>query len=67
MPDPIFEIGPVPQLKHCEIQDRKQKNGQWKYFIRNNNNPWGSGWADEDFIINQIKLYGEPDNAYIKQ
>jgi len=59
-PSPIFEIGRVPCLPHCELQEREyRKDGKWYYFVRNNYNPWGSGWADEDYIIGQItKVYG---------
>ncbi len=53
--EPIFSIGDVPKLPHCKIQERKFDGNNWVYFILNTNNPWGSGWADEDFIIAQIK------------
>jgi hypothetical protein len=58
---PIFNKGKVPKLEHCEIQDMRydQAERQWKYFIRNNYNPWGSGWGTEDFIIQQIKEHGK--------
>lgn len=55
VPSPIFELGRVPCLPHCELQQREyRKDGKWYYAIRNNYNPWGSGWADEDWIIGQI-------------
>lgn len=52
--DPIFELGPVPRLEHCIIQKREYRDGKWQYGIINNYNPYGSGWADEDFIISEI-------------
>lgn len=58
--DPIFELGKVPKMEHCVLQERQyRKDGKWYYFIRNNYNPWCSGWGDEDFIINQIAKYGK--------
>lgn len=54
VPDPIFELGKVPELPHCEIQQREYRDGKWHYAIRNNYNPWGSGWGDEDWIIEQV-------------
>lgn len=53
--EPLFKLGKVPALEHCEIQQiEKQKDGKYRYAIRNNYNPWGSGWADEDWIVEQI-------------
>ena len=55
MVNSIFEIGKVPFLPHCYIQEKKYENGKWKYAIRNNYNPWTSGWADEDWLIKIIQ------------
>lgn len=52
--DPIFEIGPVPHLPHCNIIEREYREGQWHYGIINSYNAYGSGWADEDFIISEV-------------
>lgn len=52
--DPIFDLGPVPQLPHCRIIEREYQQGKWHYGIINNYNAYGSGWADEDFIIAEI-------------
>lgn len=55
--DPMFEIGKVPNLPHCEIQKREYREEKWYYAIRNNYNPWGSGWLDEDALIIEIGKY----------
>jgi hypothetical protein len=56
MTEPIFELGKVPFLPHCEIQSREyKKDGKWYYAIRNNYNPYGSGVADEDWVIQQVE------------
>lgn len=65
--DPIFEVGRVPNLPHCEIQQREYRNGKWHYAIRNNYNPWGSGWADEDFIISEIAKAKKPATTFPNQ
>ena len=55
MPDPIFDIGKVPSLPHCVIHKREYRtDAKWHYAIINNYNSYGSGWADEDWIIAQI-------------
>jgi hypothetical protein len=57
---PIFEIGKVPCLSHCEIQIREHRSDGWYYFVRNNYNPWGSGWVSENQIINEIYKQDNP-------
>lgn len=56
-PESIFEIGHVPKLPYWDIQKKEYRDGKWYYAIRNTYNPWGSGWADEDYIIEQINKY----------
>ena len=54
-PEPIFELGAVPMLPHCKIIEREyRKDGRWYYGIINSYNAYGSGWADEDWIISQV-------------
>lgn len=52
--DPIFELGPVPLIPHCHIIEREYREGKWHYGINNSYNSYGSGWADEDFIIAEV-------------
>lgn len=57
---PIFQLGKVPKIPHCDIQERQYRDGKWHYFICNNYNAYASGWADEDQLIEQIKKHGTP-------
>lgn len=59
-PTPIFELGKVPKLPHCIIQDRHYDGKKWNYYIYNQYNSYASGWGDEDFIINEIKKLKNP-------
>lgn len=60
-PTPIFKLGSVPSLPHCELQKREYRNdGKWWYFISNNYNSYASGWGDEDFIIEEIAKHKTP-------
>ena len=52
--DPMFQSGRVPSLPHCEIQEREEDRGGWRYYIYNHYNVYASGWASEDFIISEI-------------
>lgn len=55
--DPLFEKGPLPlnELSYCEIQKIKQtENGNYKYFIHNKYNSYGSGWITEDDLIKKL-------------
>ncbi|MFS0489920.1 hypothetical protein [Leadbetterella byssophila] len=55
VPSPIFELGVVPLLPHCKIIEREyRKDGKWHYGIINSYNGYGSGWADEDWVIGQV-------------
>lgn len=52
--DPIFDLGPVPCLPHCHIIEREHRESKWHYGIYNSYNAYGGGWADEDYLIEQI-------------
>ncbi len=52
--DPIFNLGRVPYIPHCEIQQREFRDREWHYFIQNNYSPIASGWITEDRLMEQI-------------
>ena len=55
--DPLFEKGPLPvdELKHCVIQEIQQtRSGNYRYFIHDKYNSYGSGWLSEDDLIKKI-------------
>jgi hypothetical protein len=59
IPDPIFELTKVPGIPYCTLWKREyRKDGKWYYAIINSYNSYGSGWANEDWIIEQIAKYG---------
>ena len=55
--DPLFEKGtlPVDELNHWVIQEIQQmSNGNYRYFIYDKYNTYGSGWLTEDELIDKI-------------
>lgn len=52
---PLFTIGKVSFISHCNIIESKYVENQWNYFIVNEYNSYGSGWLNEDEIITKIK------------
>jgi hypothetical protein len=51
---PLFKDGKVPAVPHCEIQGMERRSDGLWYFIRNNYNPWASGWMSEDRIVHEV-------------
>lgn len=55
--EPLFQIGVVPVMTYCEIQEiRPSSNGGWRYFIYNKKHTYSTGWITEDELIKKISL-----------
>ena len=54
--EPLFEIGTVPVMGYCEIQEiRPRRTGGWRYFVYNKKHTYSTGWMTEDELIRRIE------------